>query len=216
MKVPKQVVSAILSESVTRCRVPLDYWAPKKTEVLRSSREIRDDKGYIIDRKTGDDLCRLKVLRYHVAELDRTTNADAKREGYKSRGELERAYLDAYGGAWTDQHCWVITFAIDKAEPVRLLQRVAGYTTSSHQALEMEPEAIDPEIITKLPATMEAQQRWTRDRVHRESLYNDGTLTERLDRALAFAKANRIDTSGIERLIQRKVTELERRNERAA
>jgi hypothetical protein len=105
---------------------------------------------------------------------------------------------------------------IYRKEPIRLIGLKAGYTSDPKRALVREPEALDPATIKDLPASVEAQQRWIRDRTYTEAVEHDGGLTERLDRALIEARRNRIDTTSIEWLLNRKVTELERRNQRAA
>jgi hypothetical protein len=204
MIVPGKVIPAIEAGTVTQLRLPIGRWTPKSRDGVRGARLHRDEAGTITRRAAGKEvIARLKITRYRRALLDDTTDDDARTEGYQGVPDLMRWWFDVYDAVWTGAECWVVSFTVDRAEPVRLLANVAGYTSSSSQAMPEEPEAVDPAHIKAF--SEKAQARWQRDQAQREAIYRALPLDQKLRIALEDERlrvAGRNDLRVIEKRLE--------------
>lgn len=100
---------------------------------------------------------------------------------------------------------WVLHFTAEQQDKVHLLPN-----------LPHEPEAVDPDLVADLPASLIARQRWVRDRAAAERELADLPITQRLAHALAQAKAERRDTSSAEFIIAKQIERIRNSGRRAA
>jgi hypothetical protein len=101
---------------------------------------------------------------------------------------------------------WVIAFTAEQQDAIHLLPNLPG-----------EPEAVDPAEVPNLKHSVEAAQRWVRDRADLEAKYAALSHGERLDMALERARTERNSEALRKlRLAERLLTESERTLDRAA
>lgn len=211
----------------------------RKTETRRPVKGIcryEEGKHYAIQpgrgQKAIDRLLVLSVTQESLGDIDHQA---ARREGFTDFGEFLDYWANLYnadiGDLDMEQRVWVINFELYRPKPkskpigkdkVRLLANQQGrkdagqYTSHPGAAIVREPEAIDPAIIARLPASLEAGQRWAKDRAWFQAAEVEGaTLGERLDKILEESKRVGLDTTGVEWAIDRKVQQLEHRKKAA-
>jgi hypothetical protein len=217
----------IVNRRKTQARLPA-----KRGVVCR----FEEGKDYAVQPGRGEkQIERVLILSVVKATLGAIDHQAALAEGFRSVEDFRddwRAIHRIPDGTPTPWALpvWVLTFELYRPEPkvkpdrdvVRLLANQQGrkdagqYTSSRHAAIPDEPEAIDPGVIEHLPSTMEARQRWVRDRAYTDAAYRDLPLAERIMRLQALAAAKRVDITKQEASILRRLESIESKLRRAA
>lgn len=178
-----------------------------KTQTRRPAKD--DDKcryeigkSYAVQPGCGKaQVARIVIAGVRLEDLRELTFEDARREGFRTRAEFARYWLDLYSKAGRDlegddaldyferkfggRRVWVIDFELDKSEVLRFLHRNSeyGYTSMTHDAMadDVQLEAVDDATLL----------RFGRDAQQREAeLRDDATISER--RAIA-AQIDRLE-----------------------
>lgn len=187
----------------------------RRTTALIPKRDLAENQP--VRRKDGPVLCRVKIIGVAVVVLDGLTDDVARAEGYRSLEEWREDWRAMYGRELRGEGLVVEFEVLPPRERKWLLaQRGGDYTEAAHLALEEEPEGVDPGVIEGLPASMEAQQRWNRDRLNQQRAREALPLADRVALALESARASGVDTKRYEQQILGRVRALENRSRRAA
>jgi hypothetical protein len=100
--------------------------------------------------------CYVTILDVTPSTLQEATDADARREGYKSAAELLGAFMGMYGEPADPQPVWLLEWEVSREVAPRFLSQrvVAGsqgdYVASPARALGDEPEAVDEFVQAEL------------------------------------------------------------------
>lgn len=190
--------------------------AGKKTSTRRIAQPGEERCRYVVGRSYAiqpgrgrSAIGRLRVTAVRQEALGELTFKDALAEGFKTRDDFWAYWCDLHGvqAPNLDQLVWVIGFEVDRAHRARLLHRNSerGYTDQPHEALEGEPEAVDPATL-KREWSEGAERRHDKARAEAK-----GELEDRLASARKRARAAGVDTRSQEAAIERRIEGLERR-----
>lgn len=212
---------------------PLEYEQPLANEL---GDPVNDRNGIQRTTFTTDTIVVVtSIERQSLIDID---DDAAVAEGFKGFDDFLDYWNDAYNphAASDDDDkrhlsdrrmnaaVWVVHFTVEHQDTVRLLvadetRAQAAYTATPASALRGEMEAIDPDIIADLPASIEAQQRWHRDRATTQASYAHLSTEELVALALRRMREARIadeTENGFERVARKKATDILRRLDRAA
>lgn len=191
-----------------------------------------------------EEIGRIAVTAVRDELLDSITFEDAREEGFRTRAEFARYWLHLHDSAWLDRfpdedpatdaqvldrftsrhghkRVWVLTFQIyDRlwllAPAARPAGSTHGYTENELLSLADEPEGIDPEIVERLPASLEARQRYELERAEREATYAGLPVLERARIAIESAREAGVETRRAEARIRTAVETLEAKTRKQA
>lgn len=219
---------AILRGDKTTHRIPSHKTCPQPGDLtpLHYHHALKDSDGTAQIGQDGRQQytystgVQLRVLDVYAERLEDITDESAQAEGFANFGEFLDYWEDKYGPL-TDRRMsslvWVIRFKPEGQDAYHFLSQDGGYTTSTHRAVPEEPEAIDPDTIKDLPASLEARQRWHLDQARKEAQASRLSIAQRVAYEIEAAKAAGIDIRDDMRVIQRRLDAIaNRRLNRAA
>jgi hypothetical protein len=177
-------------------------------------------KRHSVKRPGGGRVCWAKIRSVTPVELDHIQMDDcaqARQEGYTTVPEWRDDYCRTHNCAWTGTTAYKVTIERvperERHNPLPRMPRDPG-TVDGQFKPAPEPEAVDPREVERLPASMEAKQRWVRDKLARQRARGKLSPGEEFDRVLADAKAHGIDTGHYERIVAGKTQALDARVDR--
>lgn len=203
-----QLVRKILEGKKTQTRRPVK---PGELEC-----RYRPGRSYALQSGRGRPAIAQITIREVVEQgLGEISYADALAEGFRTVELFIDYWRGLYGTVDLEQRVWVISFALDRDPPPRLLHAKSqyGYTSDPHEALPDEPEAMEPDARwANGSAGLHAATRAHTDDRRLAPL----TPEQRYRELLEMARTRGIDIRSDVRVIQARLDAIERKVRRAA
>jgi hypothetical protein len=215
----------------------------KKTQTRRLVRNetrcrFKPGRTYAIQDGHGSpENGRIRILEVWQEPVGDISFENARAEGFRTRLDFERHWLRLHDRGWFEKHddeepadpevearfrdrhadrwVWVIRFEMDRDTP-RLLHRDSshGYTNNPAQALDDEPEAVDPR--TQERFTKDAHARYNGGRIEELQRREERAIAARSRELLARARQQGVDVEDEVAKLREGLDGIRRRLEEAA